>query len=125
MTTRWEKNRGSTSEFALRVLEFDVEKHGTRFVFVEFVEFVASTILCTLLALVVMVAAVVRGTGGALTFVAVIFFVGVAVNSVAVARWVRKPQSRRRTPGVSLLDVVAFAVATLLPGVLALALRCR
>jgi hypothetical protein len=53
----------------------------------------------------------------------VIFFVGVAVNSVAVARWVRKPRSTAAISGVSFLDVAAFAVATLLPGLLALALR--
>jgi hypothetical protein len=54
VTTSPDRGRNGVGNFAVRVLEADLDKHGPRFVFIEFV---ASTVLCTLLALVVAVAA--------------------------------------------------------------------
>jgi hypothetical protein len=106
--------------FAARVLELDVEKHGRRFVLIEFW---LSVIVSGALAVTVGATAVVRGSGIAPGVVGVVFFVGVAINSVAAARWVARDSGRGATSRVSVVDVCVFAVATLSPGALAVALR--
>src|SRR5262245_140022 len=112
----------SHDNFATRVLETDVRKHGRRFVLVEFV---AATMLCVVLAAVIALAAIVRGSGEAIATVGVVFFVGVAVNAYSVTRWVATHGPDFAEQRVSLRDAAAFAVATLLPGVLRVALRRR
>jgi len=108
------------SGFAVRVLTTDVRLHGRRFVTAEFT--VAAVVSCAL-AVAVAVSAAVRGSGVEPAAVAVLFFVGVAANSVAVVRWV-STHAKEAAPGQgSLLDLGMFCAATLLPGGLVWALR--
>lgn len=109
-----------TEGFAVRVLATDLRLHGRRFVLIEFRLAVA---LCVVLAPAVAIAALIRGTGWMASAVAVVFFAGVAINSLAVTRWVASFADDADDRNASLRDLGAFAVATLLPGALVLALR--
>jgi len=107
-------------EFAVRVLATDIRLHGRRFVTVEFRIAAGASIG---LAIAVGIAAIVRGTGAVASAAAVVFFVGVAVNSVAVVRWVAMYAGDPAPERASLGDLGMFCAATLLPGALASALR--
>jgi hypothetical protein len=106
--------------FAVRVLSTDIRRHGRQFVLIEFI--LAATI-CVALSLTVAVAAAIRGTGATNSAIGMIFFAGVAVNSLAVTAWVRSHADNACDRPASLRDLGAFAAATLLPGALVLALR--
>jgi hypothetical protein len=107
--------------FAVRVLDTDVRLHGCRFLLVEFG---AAAILSAGLAVLVAAASVARGGNGIVEVAGVVFFVGVAINCAAVWLWVA---NRDADLGIaaqaSLLDLGAFAITTLLPAALAIALH--
>jgi hypothetical protein len=112
---------GRASSFAVRVLDTDLRLHGQRFLRVEFA---LSTALSVSLAVAIAVAAIVRHSGPIGAVVAVVFFLGVATNSVAVLSWVtRHPSGGGCDHAASVRDVAVFAVATLLPGGLVVSLR--
>jgi hypothetical protein len=103
-----------------RVLETDLRLHGRRFVLVEFI---GAAVLCCALAVVVATAAIVRGSVQLLPIAGIVFFLGVATNSLAVSWWIARREAvssdRRRA---SANDAVVFALATLVPGALVFAL---
>ncbi len=102
------------------MLVTDIRLHGRRFVTVEFMIAAGASIG---LAVAVGIAAIVRGSGAVTSAPAVLFFVGVAVNSVAVVRWIGRRAGDPSAEGASLRDLAMFCAATLLPGALASALR--
>ena len=107
--------------FAVRVLTTDVCLHGRRFVMVEFG---LAAVVSTALAVTVAVSAFVRSSDGAIAAAGVVFFLGVAVNSVAVVRSVTTTRGGGVDgPRASMVDLALFCGATLVPGALALALR--
>ena len=109
------------SSYAVRVLVTDVRLHGKRFVLVEFW---AATALAAVLALIVLVAAIVRGSLGVSTIVSSIVFAGVSSNAAAVVIWVnRHHDAFAGEQRASVLDLARFVGATLLPGALGVALH--
>lgn len=103
------------------MLRTDVRLHGLRFVRTEFV---LAALVCIVLSVVVGIGAIVRGSNQVSAVVAVCFFLGVGVNSVAVVRWVdlQDEQTTIETRA-ALGDLAMFVAYTLIPGALALALR--
>jgi hypothetical protein len=110
----------SEDTFATRVLAADLRLHGRRFVLIEFA---VATAFSVSVGMAVAIAAVIRQSGWVGSLIAVGFFAGVAVNARAVTNCVATHSDHKSHPNASLLDLGAFALATLLPGVLELALR--
>jgi hypothetical protein len=87
------------------------------------IEFAFAATVCVALALLVAVAAVIRGNGWWLSVIGFVFFGGVAVNSLAVTMWVKNHVDDARDRSASVRDLGTFAAETLVPGALLFALR--
>jgi hypothetical protein len=99
--------------FAARVLDGDLERHGRRFVLIEFAP---SAVIATCLAAAVVPIAIARSDVDASTLVAAVFFAGVALNAAAAARWLASREPDQPSSDIEIIDLVTFGAATLSPG---------